>query len=507
MRHSDNNNWSNSIFCMKMNQLNQIEKINFSVVLILLLCLLGTLSFFVVKNANWTMGDDNMFVTSTAIGKPFPISENLRPHDGRFCPLGQQHNNLLLLFEPEGVSIESMYIRNAIELILFGVLFFFFVVSVLKCEFSFKWWHLWIALFAVIFVIERLYTKHYLTIIYGGGFHPLLNLLFLWSSYNWYKSKKNIYAVLSILSAIYSTYTSEPRFGTLLVFATIPLLFGWKTLDSKLRNYSIVLIFNSLLFLIIYYFVIYRHIVSVYSPNNIDEVTIWTCLYTCLMSHKILFITIPIACIRVYALFIKKDHEHLFFDAVLFMGLAGCVANAILKLNTGHYYAMSICSMTLPTIFYLIYYVKELTTTVILGLLAAFYLTKYPKDIIANQEIRQHDWPIIEQIAQQAGNGEEIYVYRPIELYDRMPKWDKIFYDYYNLVLQNMIRMHIDDQDFVLTEIEKSNDIKTDGFVLVSNYIIDGYSFDMEGTVKIEFELSNMNIYHYSKLNHEHPIQ
>ena len=181
------------------------------------------------------------------------------------------------------------------------------------------------------------------------------------------------------------------------------------------------------------------------------------------------------------------------------MGLAGCAANAILKLNTGHYYVMYICSMSIPTVYYLVYYMKDRWTTGIFGLLAVFYLLKIPKDIVANQEIRKHDWPIIEQIAERANNGEKIYVYKPIDEYNKMPQWDKIFYDYYHLVLQNMVRMHTCNQEFILTETDECGCLSIPSVFLVSDYI-DQTHLDCT-YLSTGLKLSNMNVFFITENN------
>lgn len=469
------------------------SKLNFGGAFALLLLLTSILCFYTIRNANWLMGDDWMFVTSTAIGKPFPISENLRPADGRFCPLAQQHNNLLLLLEPDGVSIETMYIRNAMELCAFSILMFLFLWCVLKRQFRCSGWHPWIALLTAIVLIERVLNKYFLSISYGGGFFPLLVLLFLWTIWHFHISQKQGYGIMSLLSAIYLTYMFEPAFGVFVVFAIVPLVFDWHNLSAKMKWYYGTFLLNGVVFAILYYFLIYRHMVAMYHPNSVDNVTIWSCFKMCMLSQKMFLLAVPLAIVRLYALFVQKDRAHILYDALLFAGVAGIMANCILKLNTGHYYVFPLLLVALPTMYFLVYYFKEVVTFLLVGLLGVFYLSKIPKDIRSNQTVRLYDFPIVRVLSSEIKNGVSVCVYQPADEYVALQHWDKVFCDYYYMVLENMLRMDIHDANYCFKYISDSSDISPEDVLLVSDYLKSAVCSC--GRVQADYVLSNINIY------------
>lgn len=470
------------------------SKLNFWVVFALLLLLASILCFYTIRNANWVMGDDWMFVTSTAIGKPFPISENLRPADGRLCPLAQQHNNLLLLLQPDGVSVESMYIRNAVELCAFSILMFLFLLCVLRRQFRYSGWHPWIALFMAIVLIERVLNKYFLSISYGGGLFPLLVLLFLWTTWYFHISQKSGYGIVSLLSAIYLTYMFEPAFGVFAVFAMVPVVFNRQNISAKMKWYYGAFLLNGIVFAILYYFLIYRHTITMYHPNSVDNVTIWSCFKMCMLSQKMFLLAVPLAIVRLYALFVQKDRAHILYDALLLAGVAGIIANCILKLNTGHYYVFALLLVALPTMYFLVYYFKELVAFIVIGLLGVFYLSKIPKDIRDNQAVRLHDFPIVEVLSSEIKDGVSLCVYQPVDEYAGLQKWDKVFYDYYYMVLQTMLRMNIHDSDYCFKYISDSSDISPEDVLLVSGYLNSAVS-PLKGESVPDYVLSNINIY------------
>ena len=76
--------------------------------------LVGVLSFFIVHNAEWLIGDDAILINKTGWGTPFSIWTTIQPELGRFFPLTYMHENIVLLFPGEMHSAAQHYVLNMI---------------------------------------------------------------------------------------------------------------------------------------------------------------------------------------------------------------------------------------------------------------------------------------------------------------------------------------------------------------------------------------------------------
>lgn len=439
---------------MKQSKVNNL----LPVVVILLYSLV--LAYYTYHNANWIIGDNNMYISSVAIGKPFPISENFRPSDGRFGPLGQQHNNLLLFLSPNGVSAKMLYARDAIQLMIFPLLLFLFLQKILYDNFKPSKMFPWIALCFTIMYVSRIYEKYFLDFTYGGGFSQFLLLIFIWTGYEFWRSEKLSYFIVNIIAVLYLTYMSEPNFGMFMVYGLTPLIFSYKLLSSSKKVYCyIISLANSLLFLLLYYFLVYRYTITVYHPTDVENMNRVVIFFAMLRSQKMAILGFIIAFVRFIMLCWKSENLHLFFDSILFAGCAAFIGNVVLKLPTGHYYLTSIFLMIPAIMYFMILYIRELPTFIISMLLALFYTYKVPNQIKKHHESRLHDFPVAQRLVKMKNAGYRLFVIEPNNI-ENLDKWDIIWAEYQYLILQNMMRLDMRDVDFQIDRITQCEDIK-----------------------------------------------
>ena len=93
--------------------------------------LVGILTFFIVHNAAFVLGDQAQFLTTTALGEMLPLSRYVIPVLGRFFPLGITDYNVLLLFLNEP-SATAHFVINAICFVLCAILLFMLCVDILR---------------------------------------------------------------------------------------------------------------------------------------------------------------------------------------------------------------------------------------------------------------------------------------------------------------------------------------------------------------------------------------
>jgi hypothetical protein len=130
-----------------------------------------------------------------------------------------------------------------------------------------------------------------------------------------------------------------------------------------------------------------------------------------------LIIMFSFGIIRLYFILFKKDKDHLFYDSLLFAGIAYTFAYAVvLHLNAGYYFLPSII-LFLPSLFYWIKYLFEIKRIYALFLLIIL-LFIYKNNLIQTVEqisgiyrYRQEFLPYITDLLSEHNNGKEFIWY------------------------------------------------------------------------------------------------
>ena len=450
---------------------------------ILAYCLLAICAFvflfFIIFNANWFLGDQLQFLRTTALGKILPIENYIIPSLGRFFPLGLMDYNLLMLFT-NGNTVTAHFILNAFSFIIFVFVTTALLYKIISSE-SRSVLNSWIIVFTMLFLSQRVFSV-FLDIIFPERIIVTLLAVFMLSTWLFYNTDKWVYGITSLLCAAYLVYCKEPLFGALLVFALTNLLFNNKNLSRNNRIFQWLLVFNSFIFIILYYFLVYRNIESAYGGSHGESNWIDITLRM-IWSHKIVFVAIFIFLIRIYTVIIKKEKKHLFYDALLFSGLAYFGACLILQLNFTYYYLPAVIMFTPSVVYWLIYYIKPLATFSIMAFFALFYLVKAPTQITDNQQIRITTYPIVKQIADYVPEGYQLI------WYENNPKdssYNSILLEWKRASLQTYIAYILKDEKFEL--------VKTNSILKIVNsktlvlYPVENDLIDKESIIKFANE-------------------
>lgn len=341
--------------------------------------------FFIFHNASFSIGDESQFLTTTAINKVLPLKNYIMPSSGRFFPLGLMDYNLLLLL-PYGESPYAHFFFNSISFLVLVIASFVYYKQIIVETIKPSIYLNLIIIACVLFITTRFYSV-FLSLIFPERIIITLISLFLLSHLKYTKNQKSIYGLFSIVFAVYLTYCKEPIFGSLLVFSSLILILNWRKLSLKNRSFYIVLIANSIIFIIIYYFLVFKHVNSRYSGGNM-QMELVDLLYKVFRSHKILLVAIILTIYRFYKILFKKDYQFVYYDALLLTGISYSLAIIFLGLNFSYYYFPAVMFCTPPLVFWSLR-LMNVKYFLIFWMIASIYTSsKVVDDIQLNQHGR-----------------------------------------------------------------------------------------------------------------------
>lgn len=438
-----------------------LGKMNTKLPFVLLIALVSLMTFFIVYNANWSFGDQLQFLKTTALGEVLPISNYVIPELGRFFPLGLMDYNFLLLV-PKGESALAHFILNAISFVIFAGLLFLLMLNIsnLKTKNPFS---SWIILFSVSFILFRYYTM-FLDLIFPERIIGVLLSFFMLMTFKFYQSNNWLFGIGAIISAIYVVYCKEPIFGIFFVFSVYNFLFGYKIMTNKEKIFHSVLIFNGLVFVILYYFLVYRYSISLYDGSHgaSDKIAI---IWSMINSHKIILPALVLFSLRIFRIFHVTEKLNLYFDGLLFSGLAYFVACLFLQLNFTYYYLPAIVLITPAIVYWSIIYIKPLGTFIFLLIFSSFYAIKIPAIIVENQDTRKNTYSKISIIANCIPNGYQLIWYKADSLNNN--SWDNILQDWKKTSLEAYVAFIVKDKNFRLTELNNLQNIQNKNLLIL----------------------------------------
>ena len=315
---------------------------------------------------NWTIGDDAIYLRTTALGKFNWCLDGFLPKEGRLFPLAHFDYNLTLLmpFLPE---VKAHYLLNAISFCIYVFLLWWMIKNIvysintdlLECQdgtislsmaiffllialtFSKKLllvaivlylllhffkqrykdinFRPWIVTLAVLSILlQPMWSADFFEIHTATRLFVVLMALYIWAIYRVMDNQKWSYAILALFSAFYLTYSYEFHFGIFVVFATTMLLF-YPNQTKFFRGIMWGIIGIALSYVIVYLCYIFPHIEQMYSHGNLS---LAGGIANLLSWVKVYSFAIALGMYRIYAVLWKKDREHVFYDACLASGLA-----------------------------------------------------------------------------------------------------------------------------------------------------------------------------------------
>ncbi len=386
--------------------MNNIQKITTILLYALFFALVGTLAFFIVYNAAWIQGDQHQFMSSTAMGRFYstiPITVNVN----RFWPLGLLDLNLVLLFD---TSATAHFAVNTLIFVIFALTAWRLCCRSIPSSIAHNIWIRILIVLGATLIISRPYSL-FLDIIYGEKILCTMLALFLLCGIRFFQTNKWLYGIISLVAAVYATYCKEPLFGALLVFGVVLLLFGYKTLSKQQKIYTYLLIANCIVFISIYLLLIYsstRESYSILSPYD----TKLALAIAMLRSQKMIAVAVLFAIWRAYKLIFKQEKEHLFFDAMLFAGVAYFCGMVLMNAYTNYFYMPAIVFVVPAILYFSSLYFKQWGALVVVGALSLFYVAKVPRLIKDSQSIRKSTPMFFQTIIDFQQHGYKIIWYK-----------------------------------------------------------------------------------------------
>ena len=308
--------------------------------------------FIILFRANWVFSDDHEFIRTTAINK------YISPYfgGGRFAILGHIHYNLPLFI------LKCLGINTGLPVeVHFAFIAVFFIVSFLSLYALFNKWSFnnKYSAFALFFVSTFFFLGSDFSYVFFQLIFPETPVIMLFSFfmlmyYNAIETDKVKYYIFAFFAAVYSSYCKEPVFGVFLVISFANHLFRYKEESKRERIFYLGLIANGILFIILYYFLSFKNATGFYNEGRvaIGEFRLLLSIFT---ENPILIIMFFFGFIRLYFIITKKERGHLYYDSLLFAGIAYTFAYFVLRLNNGYYFLPSII-LFLPSLVYWIQY-------------------------------------------------------------------------------------------------------------------------------------------------------
>ncbi len=364
------------------------------------------LAFFIVFNANWVLGDQWQNIRTTGLGQIMHSSDFCFPNNGRCWPLALLHYNILLLFQCS--SPIAHYALNLLLFIIFSIAIFFVIrKSIPKQEFSSPW-NSFTILLASIYLLFR---EHFvfLDLIYGETILVVLFALFIICAIRFYRTNNLFCGILALLCAVYATYCKEPTFAVFITLGSTMLIFNFNKLTRNQKTFSFLLIINAIIFLFVY-LVFYKRD-SGYCPSQYGT-TSFSILFTYMMQKKILLIAVPLTLWRLFRIIAYRERDHIFYDALLFGGMAYILVICILRLLNAYYILPALVLITPSVVYFIYFYFKKKISFLFWLAFACFYGMKAYKHIRVVQDDFQNDHRVVEILKEYKDNGYQIIYYQ-----------------------------------------------------------------------------------------------
>ncbi len=424
--------------------------------------------FFIVYNATWTIGDQMQFLP---LIKGHRISGFINPTMGRFMPLVFEDYNILWVISKmqikidewvgiciftnvleSQISVYSCYVINIIGFVALSIFLYLTLTKFVDKNSVFGVWE--VVLSSMLFLLYS--YKVQINTIYSERIMSLMIMIFIYFCIKFFETDKWYYALISLLAAVYSTYCKEPFFGCLIVFCVTILIYDRK-LSKNGKVYIYLLLFNAVLFLILYCVCVLPQIQSAYNNDMRDGASKLSVLIKTICEQKLLVLFVPIVFFRMYKLLVQKDIANILFDALLFGGASYAVACYILVLDGDYYLIPAFAMMIPPVAYYLNKYVKSYISIIILLICCIYYLFVDYREVKQSQKIRVDTIERTSMLIDVCNNDKCIY-FEPFDREESSTNWNEHVYWYFRNILKSYIAVRTGNFDFDYCETKPTSD-------------------------------------------------
>lgn len=301
----------------------------------------------IIWNANWTFGDDIQFMCTTAIRNPiFHAFGN-----GRFFPLGSADYNILLAI-PFGHTITAHLIWNSILFLICAIVIFNYLKKITNNDYLVS------VICFVIMICSAAFMRVNMLTFFPENVICLLFSVFILCVWNGESRQLTKYYIYALMSAIYVTYVKEPVFGVFLIIAFTRLLFGFRYLSQKDKNFYYALITNSIIYLIVYFYLCFCTFPTQFYNEGRCFSRGMELFFKQLDFEPILIIVVILSIIRLYYVNKEANKNRLFFDSLLFAAVGYFFAFYILNL-CDDYYVLPCVFLSIPSFAYWLHYFRR----------------------------------------------------------------------------------------------------------------------------------------------------
>ncbi len=179
------------------------------------------LSYFILHNTQWLIGDDAIVMNRTGSGIPFSIYDQIVPEAGRFFPLAYYAYNILLLFNEAAVTVLQHYFFVSISFVIFSFYIFKLSKEILYSNVNNKLLADTLSLLFTFMMLQRAYSAF--SYLFGTIWIDfLLLVIFIYYVFRFIKTQKTYYAIIAFLAILYCIFCIEVIFIIPAQFSDIP---------------------------------------------------------------------------------------------------------------------------------------------------------------------------------------------------------------------------------------------------------------------------------------------
>ncbi len=377
---------------------------------LILIISLAMICCLIFKDLNWVLGDDELFLRTTMIGKP----SHSWTGGYRFWPLGLcDYSVLLLLPKTIGQTIEAHFAYNLVIMSVSVFVLYHFFNKIDEKNYGLS------LFFILIFFCVSSFLQIHNSCIYPERMMFFIQVLFMYFWLKGYQNRSMVFYLLSWIFCTYLIFSKEPVFGAILVIALTNLVFGWRQLTEKDRSFQFLQIFSALTYLGIY---IYRYFYrnsgeTLYVGGGFsqDAKALDTIKEIC-GNEPFLGLIFLFTLVRAYFVFVKSDRRTLFIDSLLFGAVAYAVAYMILSFTSSYYIFPSLVFALPSLVFWTDYLWKENKFSSFLIVLlcsgAAYFSFNISKDFTQNTyQLRNRDMKVVDFITDSYIKGKYVFFF------------------------------------------------------------------------------------------------
>lgn len=411
----------------------------------------GVMAFYIVYNAHWLINDDAVIIAHTGWGHYFHPEEEIFPQGGRMLPFIYLIYNILAFF-----GLSSVTAHFSLQMIVFIL---FCATSLIACYLSIKSDKMTcnehvLVVSAVLICMARAYMP------FLDGFTTLwedYTMVVIWLICSYFvhtSSNRRVVipaAIIGWVMVSYMTFCLETNLIFPLSYGILGILFYKKT--SKIEKaYFWSLIGTAIGYLVLYYFIVYVHIETIYDPAHSSGATLVGNAIAMFVAQKVLWVVLPLVIWRAVRVISKKEETD-FGDLVLLTGCAYCCGCAVLKLNWVVYYSLAVIYMVPAVAYNAKKYFGVNKALLLMIVLALFLFRRVPYYISNNQNERKETKEKMEFLLEELHQGNTLYWYAPYEDETRTTDGDVDWIEWMYFCTKTQIGYIYGDENYELPKV------------------------------------------------------